>query len=131
MKLVTIICMLLVSVSTVNAQSLERAKAVSKVEAADTGLDETIQLDACKYIFTFNNFASDRDDIVVLMTYTIDGKKVESILGEYDRLEIMTTPGEHEFEFNIPGFKTVKTGVLEVPTKHYAFFNVQLAWEDC
>ncbi len=100
----------------------------NKVKKSWTEPDQSIQGEFSKYIFQFQNFAPDRDDIVIQITYKIDGKEVKTVLKDTS-LEIITSTGVHEFEFFIQGFEPIKTGKLSVKPKYLCYFDVSLTGE--
>lgn len=91
----------------------------------ETKLEASLDITEAKFVFTFRNVLLQEKSKV--LSYSIDGVSYKATLNEGSVLEVMTTPGNHEFQFYYSGdYYEVYTGVLQIEPQHVSYYGIYL-----
>jgi hypothetical protein len=101
----------------------------TSISLDSTNIDSTLSNIETKYVFTFRNMWT--DGIPKQTSYSIDGEQFLGTLEEGTKLTVLTTPGNHVFQFFYsPDYFEVYTDSLYGSGRHLSNYSVFLQLSD-
>lgn len=99
-------------------------EALPSVMLEDTKLDPTLAETESKYVFRFQNIPMMQEKTRILM-YSIDGVEHSAELNAKAKLEVVSTPGNHSFQFYYSGdYYEVYSGPLHIAAQYTSNYTV-------